>query len=108
MCIGYDKLKPYGFPVHGAIDGYSRKILWLELSRSNNKPQMPAKYYLDGVKRNMGCPILLRTDCGTENGVMAAMQCYLRQGIRLMKWSNTSNMRILMNQISTKSTFIMC
>ena len=27
----------------------------------------------------MGCPILLRTDCGTENGVMAAMQCYLRQ-----------------------------
>ena len=79
MCIGYDKLKPYGFPVHGAIDGYSRKILWLELSRSNNKPEMPAKYYLDGVKRNMGCPILLRTDCSTENGVMAAMQCYLRQ-----------------------------
>ena len=22
---GYDKLKPYGFPVHGAIDGWSRK-----------------------------------------------------------------------------------
>ena len=22
---GYDKLKPYGFPVHGCIDGYSRK-----------------------------------------------------------------------------------
>ena len=28
---GYDKLKPYGFPVHGCIDGYSRKILWLYL-----------------------------------------------------------------------------
>ena len=24
---GYDKLKPYGFPVHGCIDGYSRKVL---------------------------------------------------------------------------------
>ena len=21
---GYDKLKPYGFPIHGAIDGFSR------------------------------------------------------------------------------------
>ena len=79
MCIGYDKLKPYGFPVHGAIDGYSRKILWLELSRSNNKPEIPARYYLDSVKKDMGCPTLLRTDCGTENGVMAAMQCSFRQ-----------------------------
>ena len=22
---GYDKLKPFGFPIHGAIDGYSRR-----------------------------------------------------------------------------------
>ena len=29
---GYDKLKPYGFCFHGAIiDGYSRRILWLEV-----------------------------------------------------------------------------
>ena len=26
---GYDKLKPYGFPIHGCIDGWSRKVLWL-------------------------------------------------------------------------------
>ena len=26
---GYDKLKPYGFPIHGCIDGFSRRILWL-------------------------------------------------------------------------------
>ena len=24
---GYDKLKPYGLPIHGCIDGFSRKIL---------------------------------------------------------------------------------
>ena len=24
---GCDKLKPFGFPIHGAIDGYSRRIL---------------------------------------------------------------------------------
>ena len=25
---GYDKLKVWGFPIHGCIDGYSRRILW--------------------------------------------------------------------------------
>ena len=79
MTTGYDKLKPYGFPVHGAIDGYSRKILWLELARSNNKPEIPAGYYLECVNQNLSCRILLRTDCGTENGIMAAMQSYFRQ-----------------------------
>ena len=73
--LGYDKLKPYGFPIHGAIDGYSLKILWMEVTRSNNKPENVARFYLDCVKGNEGCPILLRTDCGTENGVMAGMQC---------------------------------
>ena len=29
---GYDKLKSWGFPIHGAIDGYSRKILWLKVA----------------------------------------------------------------------------
>ena len=77
--LGYDKLKPYGFPIHGAIDGYSRKILWLEVARSNSKPENVARFYLDCVKENGGCPILLRSDCGTENGVLAGMQCYFRQ-----------------------------
>lgn len=77
--IGYDKLKPFGFPIHGAIDGYSRKIIWLEVVRTNNEPQVPARYYLQSVREISGCPVILRTDCGTENGTMAAMQCYLRQ-----------------------------
>ena len=29
---GYDKLKPFGFCIHGSIDGYSRRrLLWLEV-----------------------------------------------------------------------------
>ncbi|KAJ7381392.1 hypothetical protein OS493_001526 [Desmophyllum pertusum] len=28
---GYDKLKPFGFCIHGAIDGFSRRIVWLEV-----------------------------------------------------------------------------
>ena len=34
-CDGYDKLKPYGFPIHGGIEGFSRKIRWLRVVRSN-------------------------------------------------------------------------
>ena len=33
----YDKLKPFGFCIHSAIDGYSHCILWLEMT-STNKP----------------------------------------------------------------------
>ena len=36
---GYDKLKPFGFAIHGAIDGYSWKILWLFVGSSNNDPK---------------------------------------------------------------------
>ena len=75
---GYDKLKPYGFPVHGCIDGYSRKVLWLKVCRTNNDPAVTGQHYLDAVKKYDGCPVLLRTDNGTENVIMAAMQAYFR------------------------------
>jgi hypothetical protein len=29
---GYYKLKSYGIPIHGCIDGFSRKIIWLKVS----------------------------------------------------------------------------
>ena len=77
--VGYDKLKPYGFPIHGAIDGYCRKSLWLELVRSNNRPEVPASLYLNTVRNNGGCPLIVRSDCGTENGTLAGMQCYFQQ-----------------------------
>ena len=41
---GYDKLKPFGFAIHGAIDSFSRRILWLEVGRSNNNPDIIAMY----------------------------------------------------------------
>lgn len=71
-------MKPFGFPIHAGVDGYSRKILWLEVVRSNNLPNIPAQLYLNSVKELKGCPIIVRTDCGTENGMLAAMQCYFR------------------------------
>ena len=54
---GYDKLKPWGFPIHGCIDGFSRRIMWLEVARSNNLPEYPAMYYVEAVKDLGGCPV---------------------------------------------------
>ena len=53
ICLGYDKLKHFGFPIHGAIDGYSRKILWLEVARSNNKPEIPARFFLECLRNTL-------------------------------------------------------
>ena len=75
---GYDKLKPYGFPIHGCVDGFSRRVMWLKVCKTNNDPSHVTSFFHECVKITNGCPRILRTDCGTENGVMASMQCYLR------------------------------
>lgn len=40
---GYDKIKPFGFAILGAVDGYSMRIIWLEVERSNNDPKFIAR-----------------------------------------------------------------
>ena len=46
----HDKLKPFGFSVHGCINGFSRRLLWLEVGSTNKNPEVIVKYYLDAVK----------------------------------------------------------
>ena len=75
---GYDKLKPWGFPIYGAIDGFSRKILWLKVTRSNNSPDSVALFFVKTVETYQGCPVELVTDLGTENGLSASIQCFFR------------------------------
>ena len=75
---GYDKLKSSGFPVHGAIDGYSRPVLWLKITRTNNNPAVIAKYHHDCIVDLGDCPRMLATDPGNENVEIANMQCFLR------------------------------
>ena len=71
----YDKLKPFGFAIHCAIDGYSKIILWLHIESSNNIPRVIASYYLDCVSRlNNVIPVIVRSDCGSENVVLAGIQ----------------------------------
>ena len=91
---GYDKLKPYGFPIHGCIDGWSRKILWLYVMQSNNQPNNIGMYYLEAVQQYNGCPIDFITDLGTENGLAAAIHTFSRNDPNSHRYvSSTCNHR---------------
>ncbi|XP_074109299.1 uncharacterized protein LOC141534056 [Cotesia typhae] len=99
---GYDKLKPFGFAIHGCLDGFSRKIIWLEVATSNNKPEIIAHYFLKAVQKLKLLPTLIRSDCGTENCIVEALQQTLRfhHDDNLAGWKSfikgksTSNQRI--------------
>ena len=75
---GWDKLKPYGFSVHACIDGFSRRLLWLEVSTTNKHPNVVVDYFLSTVQQLGGVPRLVRTDKGTENIWISVMQKLLR------------------------------
>ena len=76
---GYDKLKPYGFPIHGGIDGFSRRILWLEIASSNKDPRIVCSFFLHCVHENDGVPKKVVGDRGKENIYIAATQRFLRR-----------------------------
>lgn len=75
----YDKLKPYGICINGCIDGYSRKIIWLQAWNSNSDPKLIAGYFMKAVVKENGCPRRVRADRGTENGVVRDFQTFLRR-----------------------------
>ena len=91
---GFDKLKYYGFPIHGCIDGFSRRIMWLKVIRSNYNPVVPASYDLEIVSALKLCSTLLQTDCGIENSTTAGSQCHFANDISAHKYgSSPSNQR---------------
>ena len=69
--------------------------MWLTVARLNNHPEIIFNFYLNCVAGLEGCPVKLGTDCGTENGVMAAMQCTFQQDAEAHKYgSSLVNQRI--------------
>ena len=75
---GWDKLAPFGIYVHGAIDGFSRRILWLEVSSTNKNPKVVASYYLETINQIGGVPRRMRCDKGTENTIIGLLQQFFR------------------------------
>ncbi|XP_056018330.1 uncharacterized protein LOC130054058 [Ostrea edulis] len=92
---GYDKLKPYGISIHGCIDGFSRRLIWLEADITNKRPEVIAEHYLNAVHDLKGCPQKLRADPGTENGIISTFHAFLKRNRNAVTLgSSTSNQRI--------------
>ncbi|KAK5874644.1 hypothetical protein PBY51_019572 [Eleginops maclovinus] len=98
----YDKLKPFGICINGAIDGFSRRMLWLNAYCTSSDPKVVGGYYLETAQELGGCARIVRTDMGTENCSIRDMQRHLRRndtdahgGERsFMYGRSTSNQRI--------------
>ena len=99
---GYDKLKPYGFAIHGAIDGFSRRILWLEVGTSNNDPNIVLNHYVDTCIQLGAIPCVVRSDHGTENVLVEELHKALRANFNdeyaadnsFLKGKSSANQRI--------------
>ncbi len=76
---GWDKLKRYGLCIHGCIDGFSRRIMWLEAAASNNNPQVICNFFVNCIGKLQGLPCVVRADRGSENVNLELMQRILRQ-----------------------------
>ncbi|KAI9748017.1 MAG: hypothetical protein M4579_007333, partial [Chaenotheca gracillima] len=75
---GHDKLSEYGFEIYGIIDGYSRYIVNLYVGISSRTEVGVQKYYLQAVRR-YGFPKKVRSDKGSETGLMAECQVQFRR-----------------------------
>ena len=66
--------------MYECIDGFSRRLVWLEVGSINKNPDAIVKYYLDAVKRVRGVPQKVRSYDGTENSLIEALHTYFRSG----------------------------
>ena len=76
---GYDKLKPFGFCIHGAIDGFSRRILWLDVGYTNNYPTVISQNYVD-----CACPATWR-NCEGYKSWLLNWEWICRSGAKVYK-----------------------
>ena len=71
-CDGHDKLARFGFQIYGAVDAYSRKLIWIYCGNANRSSISVLQQYIQAVKTYGICPRFLRADKGGETVLMAA------------------------------------
>ena len=52
------------------MDGFSRKLIWLEVTSSNKVPEIISQYYLQAAKKLQGVPKKIKADEGTEHSLI--------------------------------------
>jgi hypothetical protein len=74
-CIdGHSKLSPFGIDIYGAIDGYSRKLIWLYVGVINRTQISVAKQFLKVIEANDIRPRYIRADRGSEVPMLLDIQ----------------------------------
>ena len=71
-------MKPYGFAVHGCIDGFSGYLVWLKVASTNNDPKVTAHYFFKTVKNFKYVPTVMRSNTGSKNTIIESLQIGLR------------------------------
>ena len=74
----HDKLKPFGFSVHGCIDGFSRNLIWLKVGSSNEIPDVIAHYYVNVISELGSVPHIIKADDRTRHALIEPIHIYLR------------------------------
>ena len=85
---GYDKLKPFGFEIHGCFDGYSRRVLRLNVLRSNKDPKEVCNLFINYMTVMKGVPRKIVADRGTENVSKQVLKDF-SEGTTRMIWLGT-------------------
>ena len=90
-----DKIKRFGFAIHGCIDGYSGKFIWLFVSTTNNDLLVVANFYLKAIITLGRAPNTLRMDLGTENVYCEKLQVFFTKNSNSFLYAaSTRNHRI--------------
>ena len=76
---GNDKLRPFACYVHGCIDGFSRKIIWLHIANTNKDRAVIAYYFLKDVEVISGTATKIRADFLSENSYVCGIPTFFQR-----------------------------
>ena len=76
---GNDKFRPFGFYVHGCIDGFNEKIIWLHVTNTHKDPAIIAYYFLNEVEAFNQTATKIRVDLGSETSYVYGIQTFFRR-----------------------------
>ena len=71
---GYDKLKRWGINIYGAIDAYSRRLIWVYTGITNRTQVSVATQFCKAVQFHNKFPRIIRSDRGAETSILADIQ----------------------------------